>query len=201
VIGRATDLVPHNMDMPTLRPLPRNPRARSCFAPALVLALAMVATGLSGPGGVDGTVSAQEANPCALLTTDEIQSLAPGASVGEGLASSIPSSSYATCRYAWGAGTRRFKLGVVVHDVSRRFPGMTPDQIKQRLLESVKPETEEEVISDVGEAAVFRADSPYYATATAFVKGRIIEVQLDGLAALDQKDQAIALLKSAASRL
>ncbi len=161
----------------------------------------MVATGVSSPGGVDGTVSAQEANPCALLTTDEVQSLAPSASIGEGVSSSIPSSSYATCRYAWGAGTRRFKFGVVVNDVSRRFPGMTPDQIKQQLLASVKPETVEEVISDVGEAAVFRADSPYYTTATAFVKGRIIEVQLDGLAALEQKGQAIALLKSAVSRL
>ena len=48
---------------------------------------------------------------------------------------------------------------------------------------------------------MFRADSPYYTTATAFVKGRILEVQFDGLVALEQKDQAIALLKSAASRL
>ena len=187
--------------MPNMTALLRIRRAGSGFASALALALAIVATGPSGPGGVDGTIWAQEANPCALLTTDEIQSLAPSAIVGEGVASSIPSSSYATCRYAWGAGTRRFKVGVVVHDVSRRFPGMTPDQIKQRLLESVKPETEEEVISDVGEAAVFRVDSPYYTTATALVKGRIIEVQFDGLAALEQKDQAIALLKSAVSRL
>ena len=189
------------MDMPNMTPLLRIPRDGSGFASALVLALAMVATGLSGPGGVDGTVSAQEANPCALLTTDEIQSLAPSASVGEGVSSSIPSSSYATCRYAWGAGTRRFKLGVVLHDVSRRFPGMTPDQIKQRLLQSVKPGTTEEVISDIGEAAVFKSDSPYYATATAFLKGRILEVHLDGSVAREQKDQAIALLKSAASRL
>ena len=78
---------------------------------------------------------------------------------------------------------------------------MTPDQIKQRLLQSVKPGTTEEVISDVGEAAVFKSDSPYYATATAFLKGRILEVHLDGSVAREQKDQAIALLKSAASRL
>jgi hypothetical protein len=48
---------------------------------------------------------------------------------------------------------------------------------------------------------VFRSDSPYYATATAFLKGRILEVHLDGSIAREQKDQAIALLKSAASRL
>ena len=34
------------------------------------------------------------------------------------------------------------------------------------------------VISDVGEAAVFRSDSPLYATATAFLKGRILVLHL-----------------------
>ena len=48
---------------------------------------------------------------------------------------------------------------------------------------------------------MFKFDSPYYATATAFLKGRILEVHLDGLDARDEQDQAIALLKSAASRL
>ena len=78
---------------------------------------------------------------------------------------------------------------------------MSPDQIKQQLLGSVKPGTAEEVISDVGEAAVFKSDSPYYASATAFLKGRLLEVHLDGVVAREEKDQAIALLKSAASRL
>ena len=83
----------------------------------------------------------------------------------------------------------------------RMFPGMSPDQIKQQLLESVKPGTADAVISDVGEAAVFKSDSPLYATATAFLKGRILQVHLDGVDAREKKDQAIALLKSAASRL
>ena len=189
------------MDMMTMTRLPRRPRAGYGFASAFVLALVAVATGVSGSGGVDSTVSAQALNPCALLTTDEIEPLAANESVGEGVSSSIPSFNYATCRYTWGVGTGRFKLGVIVHDASRTFPGMTPDQIKQRLLQSVKPGTTEEVISDIGEAAVFKSDSPYYATATAFLKGRILEVHLDGSVAREQKDQAIALLKSAASRL
>ena len=148
----------------------------------LALALVMVATGVTSPGGgIEGTVSAQAPNPCALLTTDDAQSVAGNASVGEGVSSSIPAANYATCRYAWGAGTGRFKLGVNVHDTSRMFPGMTPDQIKQRLLESVKPGTADAVISDIGEAAVFKSDSAYYATATAFLKGRILQVSLDGL--------------------
>jgi hypothetical protein len=175
-------------------------QAGSGFTAAAVLALGMAVAGPSGPATIGGTVSAQETSPCALLTPDEIQPLAPNASIGEGVSSAIPSFSSA-CRYAWGTGTRRFKLGIIVHDASRMFPGMTPDQIKQRLLASVKPDTDEAVISDVGDAAVFRADSPYYTSATAFVKGRILEVQLDGLAALERKDEAIALLKSAAGRL
>jgi hypothetical protein len=189
------------MDKMHMTRLPRRPRARFGFASSFGVALAIVATGMSSPGGVDGTVSAQAQNTCALLTTDEIQPLAPLASIGEGVSSSIPSFSYETCRYAWGVGTGRFKVDVIVHDASRTFPGMTPDQIKQRLLASVKPETNEAVISDVGDAAVFTSDSPYYATATAFLKGKILEVHLDGSVAREMKDHAISLLKSAASRL
>ena len=173
----------------------------SRFASAFVLALAMIATGVSGPGGVNVNVSAQTPNPCALLTTDEVRSLAGNASVSDGVPSSLPSFGSMSCRYTWGSGTGRVRLDVNVYDASGRFAGMSADQIKPRLLESVKPGTAEAVISDVGEAAVFKSDSPYYATATALLKGRILEVRLDGLDARAEKDRAIALLKSAVSRL
>lgn len=186
------------MDMMNLSRLPRRPQAGYGFANAWVLGMALITIGVSSPVGV---VSGQAPNPCALLTSDEIESFAANASVGDGVASSLPSFDYVTCRYAWGIGTRRFTLDVIVYDATRRFPSMSPDQIKQQLLASVRPGTAESVISDVGEAAVFRSDSPYYATATAFLKGRILEVHLDGSIAREQKDQAIALLKSAASRL
>ena len=104
------------------------------------------------------------------------------------------------CRYTWGVGIGRFKLDVIVYDASGKFPGMSPVQIKP-LLEWVKPGTNEEVISDLGDAAVFKTDSPYYSTATALLKGRILELHLDGLVAREGKGQAISLLKSAASRL
>ena len=55
----------------------------------LALALALVATGVFSPGGIDGTVSAQAPNPCALLTTDDAQSFA--ANAGEGVPSTIAS--------------------------------------------------------------------------------------------------------------
>jgi hypothetical protein len=189
------------MDMMNMSRRSRRPQVGYRFASAFVLGLAMVAAGVSGPGGVDGSVSAQALNPCTLLTTDEIQPLAGTASISDGVSSSLPSFGYVKCRYTWGVGTGRFKLDVIVYDASGRFPGTSPDQIKPRILESVKPGTAEEVISDVGEAAVFKSDSPYYATATALLKGRILEVHLDGLVAREEKDQAIALLKSAASRL
>jgi hypothetical protein len=189
------------MDMMNLSQPPRRPQVGYGFANAWVLGLALVTIGVSSPSGVDGTVSAQAPNPCALLTTDEIESFAANASVGDGIASSLPSFEYVTCRYRWGAGTRRFTLEVIVYDATRRVPAMNPDHIKQQLLASVRPGTAESVISDMGEAAVFRSDSPLYATATAFLKGRILGVHLDGLGAREKKDQAIALLKSAASRL
>ena len=186
------------MDMMNLSRLPRRPQAGYGFANAWALGLALFTIGVSAPSG---TVSAQTPNPCALLTNDEIQPLAGNASVGDGVSSSLQSFNYVNCRYTWGGGTRRFTLEVIVYDATRQFPAMNPDQIKQQLLASVRPGTAESVISDVGEAAVFRSDSPLYATATAFLKGRILGVHVDGLAAREKKDQAIALLKSAVSRL
>ena len=161
----------------------------------------MVGSGVSSPAGGDATVSAQAPNPCALLTIDEIQPLAAHASVADGVPSSLQRSRHLICRYTWGVGVGRFKLDVIVNDGPRMFPGMSPDQIKQRLQESLKVGTTDAVIPDVGEAAVFKAESPLLATATASAKGRILGVQLDGLDAREKKDDVVALLKTAVSRL
>ncbi|MCM3880277.1 MAG: hypothetical protein ND807_09225 [Vicinamibacterales bacterium] len=174
--------------------VPRRPQARTVFVSALVLGLAMV-------GGGEGTVTAQVPDPCALLTVDEIQQLTMEASAGDGVSSSLESVRTAACRYAWGAGVNRLKLDVVIKEASQMFPGMNPDQVKQRLLESAKAGTADAVIPDVGEAAVFTSESPYYASATAALKGRIVAVHVDGRIARERKDQVIALLKAAVSRL
>ncbi len=169
---------------------------------AFTLGLALVAAGASLPGRFDGTVSAQALNPCALLTTDEVDSLATkNTSVAAGVASSVPAYGYMTCHYTWGTGVGRFNLDIAVADPSRMFAGVSPDQVKQRLLASVKAETSDAVISEIGEAAVFRPDSVADATATALVKGRILQVHLDGLFAREKKDQIVGLLKAAAARL
>jgi hypothetical protein len=168
-------------------------------ATAFVLALAAVAAGASGVGHGRGIVAAQASNPCALLTTDEIQPLAGTATVADGLNSQAAGS--LRCRYGWGTGTGRSTLDVSVNDAARMYAGASPERIKQQLLESVRPETADAVIPEVGEAAVFRPDSPAYAGATAFIKGRILQLHLDGIYARDKKDQVIELLKLAAGRL
>jgi hypothetical protein len=106
----------------------------------------------------------------------------------------------ATCRYAWGTGTGHFTFDVVVSD-SRAYVATSPDLIKQHLQARVKAGTADEVITGVGDVAVFTSDSYYLATTTALVKGRVLRMQLDGLDARDKKDGMIRLLKSAASRL
>lgn len=176
------------------------PRRRSGVVAACALALEMVAGGASWPGAIGGTLSAQELKPCALLSNDEIEPLGAQSSVA-GVENSLPSFGYTTCRYMWGEGINRFKLVVAVTEASRMFPGMTPDQIKQRLLESLRAGSYDVVIPEIGDAAVFNPDSHAYAMATAYVKGRILQVQLDGNDALDMKDQIIGLLKAAAMKM
>jgi len=164
---------------------------------AFILGLALAA----GPGHLRVDVSAQATGACMLLTTDEIETVAVKTSVSSGVSNALPGYGYGACRYSWGTGTGRFTLEVVVTDAARMFPGMSPDQIKQRLLESVKTGTDDAVVSEVGEAAVFKPASAVYATATALVKGRILQLNVDGVFAGEMKDQVAGLLKTAASRL
>jgi hypothetical protein len=48
---------------------------------------------------------------------------------------------------------------------------------------------------------MFKSYSSVYATASAYLKDRYLQVTLDGIDARDRKGQLISLLKSAASRL
>jgi len=166
---------------------------------AWALGLALVA-GLTGPGGSALTAAAQASNPCALVTTEDVKPLAGvNQSVGNGVATS--QSGAPGCRYTVGEGRDRLMLDVVVVEPSRMFAGMGPDMIKQALQTLVRAETADAVIPDVGDAAIFKVESPLYTRTTAYLKGRILQMQLDGLDAIDRKVQMIALLKTAASRL
>lgn len=169
---------------------------------AAVLAAVLVLGALSGVVRWEATLVAQAASPCTLLTTDEIQPLAPKkVTVSAGVATSIEAAGSTWCQYTWGEGARRFKLDLAVNDASKMFSGSAPDAIKQRLQSAVAPGTADAVVTDVGDVAVFKADSAMFVHATAYVKGRILQVQLDGFDAVTKKDDVIKLLKSAASKL
>jgi hypothetical protein len=167
----------------------------------LVLGMAIVGAGLFNPGTDGGIVSAQAPNACALLATSDIQPLAPNETVADGIPNAQPAIGAVSCRYTSGVGVKRLIVNVTVTESSRMYPGLSPDQIKQKLVESVKAGTADAVIADVGQGAVFKAESPYHSTATASVKGRILEVQVDGAVAREKKDQVISLLKAAAGKL
>jgi len=146
-----------------------------------------------------GPLAAQQ-NPCMLLTTDEVQALAPKQHVSDGVRAALSPDSV-TCRYTWGTGNGRYALTVSVNTASRMFAGMNADAIKRGLMSSVMPGTADAAIPDVGDAAAFKAYSALYASASAYLKDRVVQVNLDGLDARDSRAQLIALLKSAASRL
>jgi hypothetical protein len=170
------------------------------FIPVLLLGLTIPAVAKSGQGGAQPTAQGQ--NPCALLTIEEVQSLAPKEQhVTQGVAAANQDIGSATCRYTWGAGVDRYALVVSVNPAPRTFVGMTPDAIKQALVSSVVPETDDSVITDVGNAAVFKSYSRVYAGASAYLKDRILQVQLDGFDAPEHKGGLISLLKSAVSRM
>src|SRR5215510_8640177 len=75
--------------------------------------------------------AAQAASPCAMLTNEEVQRLAPPkVTVANGVPQSA-AAGYSTCQFSWGAGVDRYKLDISVNDAARVFAGMGPDQIKQ----------------------------------------------------------------------
>jgi hypothetical protein len=172
---------------------------RNGFARTFVAGLAL-AVSVAFSGGI-GTVGAQGSDPCVLLTPDDIESSVAKSSVDAGVARSFPDHGYTFCQYTWGEATGRFRLDVALTEPSRMFPGMSPDQIKQQLVQSVRTGTEDTLIPDIGDAAVFKPASPLFATGTSLIKGRILQVHLDGVFAGEMKDQLIQLLKTAASRL
>jgi hypothetical protein len=171
------------------------------FACSTTLSLALVLTGLAVPA-TESVVAAQtSANACGLLMLDEIEPLAAMQTVADGIVNATPSAGRTACHYEWGAGTGRYTLDVIVSDASRMYAGMNPDAIKQGLASVATVGSVGEAIPDIGDAAAFKSDSPFLATTTAFMKGQILQLNLDGYDARAKKDQVVALLKAASARL
>jgi len=171
------------------------------MARRLVLGLSIAILGTSISGTSIAGAQSQAPNPCSLLTTDDVQAIVPKEHVDAGVVSPTATADTAYCRYNWGAGLKRMALDISVYTASRVYSGMTPDVIKQTIMSSVVPDTTDTVISDTGDVAVFRAYSPVYVGATAYLKDRILQVSLDGIDARDKKADLISLLKKAAGKL
>ena len=116
----------------------------------------------------------------------------------------------ATCVYAWGPRTSEWGqtgLNILVVDASKVWPGgSSSGDIKQRVLVEVRtdgPDASE--IPGVGDGAVFTTNPKSHdATVKAYLikaKGLLLEVTFHGGNGLAQKDNLIALLRTAASRL
>jgi hypothetical protein len=165
---------------------------------AVLLGLAVAGGGALSTGG--GALFAQP-QTCGLLSGEDVQALAPNQSITDAAPSGNQGGGAVSCLYTWGSGPGHFTLALSVRPASRAFVGMDAASISQALLTTVTPGTTDEAIPDVGQAAVFKSYSSAYATASALVKDRYLQVTLDGIDARDRKGQLIELLKSAVSRL
>jgi len=188
--------------MTTPLPFARRSHRLSRMIVTLGLGASTALAGTSLTGAATLTAQGNATNPCGLLTVEEVQGLGtPKEHASNGVAAASPAQEVFTCRYTWGTGTDRYTFAVSVNSASSTFVGMSGEAIKQNLVSSVKSGTTDATIPDVGEAAIFKADSSVYAGASAYLKGRLLQLHLDGVDARDKKDQLISLLKSAASRL
>jgi hypothetical protein len=146
-------------------------------------------------------LAAQAVNPCALLTTADIQhALAAPAAIKQNT-NSTPAVGSTACTYEWGSGgnvqSGKSSLIVIVSDAKKMFPGMSAALITKGL----SGEKDSTPIPGVGDAAVFKSASPISANASAYVKGRILEIAYESKDGRAKKDAIIALLTSAAERL
>jgi hypothetical protein len=166
------------------------------FGSVVALVITVVCSSMIHAG-----IQAQAQQPCDLLTIDEIHTLEPSAQAHDGVANVMPSFESFSCRYLWASGIERVSLAVSVNPASRAFAGLSADAIKQIFQQSVAEGTTDASLPDIGEAGVFKAYSSAYVSASAYLKGRLLQVSLSGIDAREKKAQVISLLKAAASRL
>jgi hypothetical protein len=150
--------------------------------------------------------SAQPRDPCALLKSAEIQALAPGATIGNGVAA--VETLGASCVYTWGPKSDKWgdpQLSVTVLDTSKAYPGMDANTLKQGMLAVVKTGgPNASIIPGIGDAAAFTfEDRVSSATAQAYFAAKGVQVSLTFHSgdALSSKDKLTALLKEAVGRL
>ena len=170
----------------------------------LGLGLAVLLAGTASAAGQEPL----PADPCALLKSAEIQTLAPSATIGSGVsdASMIPLG--VACTYTWGPRTPEWgesTLTITVMDASKAWPGRSAEVLREGLLAKVKAEgPNASEVPGVGDAAAFTFEArSSSATAEAYlkVKGVLLELQFHAGDSLANKNKVVALLKDAAARL
>lgn len=168
---------------------------------ALIVGLALAAGAVMNAGGQS---AAMPKDACALLTVAEIQEMA-GALVKDGIPGKVAALGSISCTYTWGpanyAATGQFQLNVLATDASKAFPGMSTALIKQAMAARVKAGGVAGEVPGIGDAATFESDAPIRVNAKTLAKGVFLSVELEGPNARLQKDQVVALLKTAAGRL
>lgn len=165
---------------------------------------------LHSVGGVGGEAGAATLpkDPCTVLNPAEIQTLAPGATIGRGVVDTSGTPIGVGCTYSWGPRTREWgesAITVTVIDASKAWIGVSAEQIQEGLLAKVMtsgPNASQ--VPGVGDAAAFTFEArSSNALAETFLKAKGIHLSVkyhsgDSLAS---KDKIVALLKKAVSRL
>jgi hypothetical protein len=134
------------------------------------------------------------------------QAFAGGAKIGAAVATTFPAGMGASCQYTWGSGVSAaaglWTLIVTVGESAKQYPGMELATLQDAFAMQTRPDpANASLITGAGEAAVCTSATPREVNMTAYVKGLILQVHLEGPTARMKKDQAIALLKTAAARL
>ena len=170
---------------------------------------AFVSAAVIATVGVLGSSLAAEkpADACGILKVAEIETLAGGAKIDAGVASTDGIGSR-LCQYTWGTGGNvqggKSYLNVSVTETSKAFPGTNLATLKEGLLsraKMAKAPTVAGVINGVGDAAIYESNDPIRVETTAFAKGKVLIVAFESKDARAQKDKVSALLKAVAGRL
>ena len=147
-------------------------------------------------------------DPCALLTTAEVQALAPDAKIGNGKADASAAPLGTSCTYAWGPRSPQWgetSVTVTVMDTAKGYPGMSVDTLKQGLLAMVHVKRENaSQVAGVGDVAVFSFETRSHNAKLDTIlgaKGYHLQVRYHHGDAAATKDKLAALAKAAAGRL
>jgi len=175
---------------------------------ALLVGLPLAGLRFVVPASDNAGAPALPKDPC-LLKPAEIQAaLAPGITIGSGVASDNMLPLGVECSYTWGPRTPEWgqsALTITIMDATKAWPGRSPEVIEEGVLAKVQvggPDASR--IPGVGDAAAFTLETrSNNATAEAYFEAKAVHLSLtfhEGHA-LSKKDKVVALLKEAAARL